>query len=122
MGFGELTEWVIGKIKLTNHKKNKKFGSNPFGRRRIYPALAGMQIRLLANGLDPNFSFLLRFVNLIFPITHSVNSPKPSVPSFQHSNWGEAPKFENIVRNPVFLSVLSPNFLILETPVEQPSP
>jgi hypothetical protein len=22
MGFGELTEWVIGKIKLTNHKKN----------------------------------------------------------------------------------------------------
>jgi hypothetical protein len=36
MGFGELTEWVIGKIKLTNHKRNEKFGSNPFGRRRIY--------------------------------------------------------------------------------------
>jgi hypothetical protein len=26
MGFGELTEWVIGKIKLTNHKRNEKFG------------------------------------------------------------------------------------------------
>jgi hypothetical protein len=36
MGFGELTEWVIGKIKLTNHKRNEKFGSNPFGRRQIY--------------------------------------------------------------------------------------
>jgi hypothetical protein len=36
MGFGELTEWVIGKIKLTNYKRNEKFGSNPFGRRRIY--------------------------------------------------------------------------------------
>jgi hypothetical protein len=35
MGFGELTEWVIGKINLTNHKRNEKFGSNPFGRRRI---------------------------------------------------------------------------------------
>ena len=35
MGFGELTEWVIGKTKLTNHKRNEKFGSNPFGRRRI---------------------------------------------------------------------------------------
>jgi hypothetical protein len=36
MGFGELTEWVIGKIKLTNHKRNEKFGSNPFGKRNIY--------------------------------------------------------------------------------------
>ena len=36
MGFGELTEWVIGKIKLTNHNRNEKFGSNPFGKRRIY--------------------------------------------------------------------------------------
>jgi len=36
MGFGELTEWVIGKIKLTNRRRNEKFGSNPFGRRRIY--------------------------------------------------------------------------------------
>ncbi len=36
MGFGELTEWVIGKIKLKKHKRNEKFGSNPFGRRRIY--------------------------------------------------------------------------------------
>ena len=36
MGFGELTEWVIGKIKLTNHKRYEKFGANPFGRRRIY--------------------------------------------------------------------------------------
>jgi len=36
MGFGELTEWVIGKIKLANHKRNEKFGSNTFGRRRIY--------------------------------------------------------------------------------------
>jgi hypothetical protein len=35
MGFGELTEWVIGKIKLTNHKRNEKFGFNPFGRRLI---------------------------------------------------------------------------------------
>jgi len=35
-GFGGLTEWVIGKSKLSNHKKNEKFGSNPFGRRRIY--------------------------------------------------------------------------------------
>jgi hypothetical protein len=36
MGFRELTERVIGKIKLTNHKRNEKFGSNPVGRRRIY--------------------------------------------------------------------------------------
>ena len=36
MGFGELTEWVIGKIKFTNRKRNEKFGSNPFGRKRIY--------------------------------------------------------------------------------------
>jgi hypothetical protein len=36
MGFGELTEWVIGEIKLANHKRNEKFGSNPFDRRRIY--------------------------------------------------------------------------------------
>jgi len=43
MGFGELTEWVIGKIKLKNHKINEKFGSNPFGRRRIYmPAKDGI--------------------------------------------------------------------------------
>jgi hypothetical protein len=36
MGYGELAEWVIGKIKLTKHRKNEKFGSNPFSRRRIY--------------------------------------------------------------------------------------
>jgi hypothetical protein len=36
MGFGELAEWVIRKIKLTNQKKNEKFGSNLFGGRRIY--------------------------------------------------------------------------------------
>ncbi len=36
MGFGGLTEWVIGKIKLANHKRNEKFGPNPFGSRRIY--------------------------------------------------------------------------------------
>jgi len=36
MGFGKLTEWVIGKIKSTNHKRNEKFGPNPFGRRQIY--------------------------------------------------------------------------------------
>jgi hypothetical protein len=24
MGFGELTEWIIGKIKLANHKRNEK--------------------------------------------------------------------------------------------------
>jgi hypothetical protein len=43
MGFGELTEWVIAKIKLTNHKRNEKFGSNPFDRRRIYiPAKDGI--------------------------------------------------------------------------------
>jgi hypothetical protein len=36
MGFGELTEWVIGKIKLKTHKRNEKFGSNPFGKKRIY--------------------------------------------------------------------------------------
>ena len=36
MGFEELTEWVIGKIKLTNHKGNEKFGSNPFGKRRVH--------------------------------------------------------------------------------------
>jgi hypothetical protein len=36
MGLGELTEWVIGKIKLKIHKRNEKFGSNPFGKRRIY--------------------------------------------------------------------------------------
>ncbi len=36
LGFGELTEWVIGEIKLTNHKRNEKFESNPFGKRRIY--------------------------------------------------------------------------------------
>ena len=42
-GFGGLTEWVIGKINLTNHKRNEKFGSNPFGRRRIYiPAKDGI--------------------------------------------------------------------------------
>ena len=35
-GFGGLTEWVIGKINLTNHKRNEKLGSNPFGKRRIY--------------------------------------------------------------------------------------
>jgi len=45
-----------------------------------------MEIRLLSNGLDPNFSFLLWFVNLIFPITHSVNAPKPIIPVFHHSN------------------------------------
>jgi len=39
----ELKEWVIGKIKLTKHKRNEKFGSNPFGRRRIYiPAKDGI--------------------------------------------------------------------------------
>jgi len=32
----ELKEWVIGKINLTKHKRNEKFGSDPFGRRRIY--------------------------------------------------------------------------------------
>ena len=31
-----MTDWVIGKIKLTNRKRNEKFESNPFGRRRIY--------------------------------------------------------------------------------------
>jgi len=36
-----------------------------------------MEIRLLPNGLDPNFSFLLWFVGLIFTKTHSVNPPKP---------------------------------------------
>ena len=36
LGFGELTEWVIGKIKLKTHKRNEKFGSNPFGKKRIY--------------------------------------------------------------------------------------
>ena len=36
MGFGELMEWFIGKIKLTKHERNEKFRSNPFGRRRIY--------------------------------------------------------------------------------------
>ena len=36
MGFGELREWAIGKIKLTNHKRDERFGFNPFGRRRIY--------------------------------------------------------------------------------------
>ncbi len=45
-----------------------------------------MEIRLLPNGLCPNFSFLLWFVNLIFPITHSGNSPKPIIPVFHHSN------------------------------------
>ena len=52
-----------------------------------------MKIRLLPNGLDPNFSFLLWFVNLIFPITHSVNSsprrrlyePEAQNPVFHHS-------------------------------------
>ncbi len=33
-----------------------------------------------------NFSFLLWFVNLIFPITHSVNSPKSTIPVSHHSN------------------------------------
>jgi hypothetical protein len=43
MGFGDLTEWVIGKIKLTNHKRNEKFGPDPFGTRRIYiPAKDGI--------------------------------------------------------------------------------
>jgi len=43
MGFGKLTEWVIGEIKLTKHKRNEKFGSNPFGRRLIYiPAKDGI--------------------------------------------------------------------------------
>jgi hypothetical protein len=43
MGYGELAEWVIGKIKLTKHRKNEKFGSNPFGRRQIYiPAKDGI--------------------------------------------------------------------------------
>jgi hypothetical protein len=44
-----------------------------------------MEIRLLPNGLDPNFSFLLWVVGLIFPITHSVNPPKPIIPVFHHS-------------------------------------
>jgi hypothetical protein len=34
-GFWELKEWVVGKIKLTKHKRNEKFGSNLFGRRHI---------------------------------------------------------------------------------------
>ena len=34
-GFGELTEWFIGKIKLTKHERNEKVGPNPFGRRRV---------------------------------------------------------------------------------------
>jgi len=43
MGFGELTEWVIGKIKLTNNKRNEKIEFNPFGRRRIsIPAKDGI--------------------------------------------------------------------------------
>jgi len=32
----ELKEWVIVKIKLTKHKRNEKFGSDTFGRGRIY--------------------------------------------------------------------------------------
>jgi hypothetical protein len=36
MVFGELKEWVIGNIKMTNHKRNEKFRPNPFVRRRIY--------------------------------------------------------------------------------------
>jgi hypothetical protein len=35
MGFEELPEFFIGKIKLTEHETNEKFGSNPFGRGRI---------------------------------------------------------------------------------------
>jgi hypothetical protein len=29
MGFEELTEWFIGKIKYTKYERNAKFGSNP---------------------------------------------------------------------------------------------
>jgi hypothetical protein len=36
MGFGKLTEWVIGKIKLIKNKRNEKSTSSPFGKRRIY--------------------------------------------------------------------------------------
>jgi hypothetical protein len=36
MGFGELTEWVIGKTRLTKYERNEKSGSKPFGRRGIY--------------------------------------------------------------------------------------
>ena len=70
-----------------------------------------MQTRLFPSGLGPTFSFLSCFVNLIFPINHSVNSPKPlflslettsfftgaSVPSFQHPNWGEKPLVDAVM-------------------------
>ena len=36
MGYGGLTEWFTGEIKLTKHEKNEEFESNPFGKRRIY--------------------------------------------------------------------------------------
>jgi len=50
MGFGELTEWVIGKINLTNYQRNKEFGFNRFCKRLRYnfmrdlgaPALMGL--------------------------------------------------------------------------------
>ena len=36
MGFEELPKFFIAKIKLTEHERNEKFGSNPFGIRKIY--------------------------------------------------------------------------------------
>jgi len=38
MGFGELTEWSIGKIKLAKHEKNEKFRSNPFAVENEFPS------------------------------------------------------------------------------------
>jgi hypothetical protein len=47
-----------------------------------------VEMCLLPNRLDPNFSFLLCFVSLIFPTTHSFNSQNPLfqcsiIPTFQ---------------------------------------
>ena len=53
---------------------------------------------LLPNKFDSDFSLLSFFVNLIFPINHSVNYPKPIIPMFHHSNVpiGAKPLSSNI--------------------------
>ena len=82
MDFGELTEWVIGKIKLTNHKRNEKLRINSFGKKRIYiPAKDGIyDIPLFCHSIIPcigqefkapinsnNFNNLYKFRDLQLP-------------------------------------------------------
>ena len=60
MGFGELTEWSIGKIKLAKHERNEKFGPNPYAAENEFPQFHHSTIPLfnifLLEPLDDNYN------------------------------------------------------------------